>query len=74
MRQTDVATCSVTHCVLILDTLDTEVILRIRGYNIATKIYIEAFMGHKLRFYNILFLPTFVLFGLFPKEKILKST
>lgn len=41
-------------------------LLLISGCNITTKVYIKAFTGHKLRFYNILFL---VIFALLSKEK-----
>lgn len=63
------ATPSVTLCVLILAVSDIGVLLLISGYNIATEIYIKAFMYHKLRFYNILFLLTFVLSHFLPKKK-----
>lgn len=52
--------------VLIFGVLAIGVLLLISGCNITTQIYLKAFVSHKLRSYNILFL---VIFAIFSKGK-----
>lgn len=65
-RQPNAATWMVPPHVLVFGVLAGGVLLLVSGCNTATQIYTKAFVSHRLRFYNILFL---VIFALFSKGK-----